>query len=396
MHGGQHFWENVAFARFCSRKGGFMGPALQTITLKGFRSIGELNRLSLNNINILIGANGAGKSNFIEFFRMMRAIVDGALSRYIRNRGGGSGFFHLGPKHTPRIQVELDFGDLGYRFDLCLTASDGMQLIDERVRKFRPTPETNPWVDLPRGLLDSVIPKPAPPNQVQDGPAEMATSVFEALSQWIVYHFHDTSRLAPMRMPHEARDREWLRHDASNIASVLYYLREKDPASYTLIRDTVRIGAPFFDDFVLRPEDSGVGERIRLEWRQTGSDYPFQPMDLSDGTIRFVCLAVALLQPQPPGTLVIDEPELGLHPCGLALVANLVRSASKKAQIILSTQSPVFLDHFDPEHVVVVSRRKGESIFERLSGEAWREWLDDYTLGELWQKNLCGGGPNHE
>lgn len=373
-----------------------MGPSLQSITLRGFRSIGQLNQFPLNNINILIGANGAGKSNFIEFFRMMRAIVDRALPRYVRNRGGGSGFFHLGPKHTPRIQAELDFGELGYRFELGLTASDGLQLIDENVRETPLTPNTSPWVDLPLGLLESVSATPPGKSEGTTKSAEVATRVFEALSQWIVYHFHDTSRLAPMRMPHEARDSEWLRHDASNIASVLCHLLHKDPGSYELIRDTVRIGAPFFDDFVLRPEDCGGVERIRLEWKQTGSDYPFQPMDLSDGTIRFVCLAVALLQPHPPGTLVIDEPELGLHPCGLALVANLVRSVSKKAQIILSTQSPAFLDHFDPEHVVVVSRRKGESCFERLSGNAWNEWLDDYTLGELWQKNICGGGPNHE
>jgi predicted ATPase len=375
---------------------GSMGPTLKSITLCGFRSIVQLHQFPLDNINILIGANGAGKSNFIEFFRMMRAIVDRALPRYVRNRGGGSGFFHLGPKHTPRIQADLDFGDLGYRFEIGLTASDGLQLIDERVRDSPLAPGTNPWVELPLGLLDSILPKHRFPTEDSGKATEIAPRVFEALSQWIVYHFHDTSRLAPMRMPHEARDSEWLRHDASNIASVLCQLREKDPDSYGLIRDTVRLGAPFFDDFVLRPEDCGGVERIRLEWKQTGSDYPFQPMDLSDGTIRFVCLTVALLQPHPPGTLVIDEPELGLHPCGLALVANLVRSVSKKTQILISTQSPVFLDHFDPEHVVVATRRKGESCFERLSGDAWKEWLDDYTLGELWQKNICGGAPNHE
>lgn len=373
-----------------------MGPSLQTITIRGFRSIGELNQFPLDNINILIGANGAGKSNFIEFFRMMRAIVDNALPRYVRNRGGGSGFFHLGPKHTRRIQADLDFGELGYRFEVGLTASDGLQLIDEKVRESPLAGQINPWVDLPMGLLESCVAKQNPKAEDPGKSEQIATRVFEALSQWIVYHFHDTSRLAPMRMPHEARDCERLRHDASNIASVLYHLREKDPASYGLIRDTVRIGAPFFDDFVLRPEDCAGVERIRLEWKQTGSDYPFQPMDLSDGTIRFVCLTVALLQPHPPGTLVIDEPELGLHPCGLALVANLVRSVSKKAQILLSTQSPVFLDHFDPEHVIIATRSKGESCFERLSGDAWKEWLDDYTLGELWQKNICGGGPNHE
>jgi len=133
-----------------------------------------------------------------------------------------------------------------------------------------------------------------------------------------------------------------------------------------------------------------------LQWHQKGSDFPFLPVHLSDGTIRFICLVTALLQPHPPSTIVIDEPELGLHPFAIGLLADLIQSASERTQVVVSTQSPTFLDHFDPEHVVVVNRREGRSLFDRLDPDQLAEWLQEYSVGELWQKNVVQGGPSHE
>jgi predicted ATPase len=220
--------------------------------------------------------------------------------------------------------------------------------------------------------------------------------VHQAVSSWTVYHFHDTSLLAPMRRDQSARDRGRLRPDASNLAAHLLFLRDTFTSTYTLIRDTVRMIAPFLDDFVLEPDEKGGEEKVRLEWRQKGSDYPFQPSQLSDGTMRFICLATSLLQPGRPATIVIDEPELGLHPYAINLLADLIQSASERTQVVISTQSPILLDHFSPEDVVVVNRDDGRSVFERLEADRLTEWLQEYSVGELWQKNVVQGGPRHE
>jgi predicted ATPase len=176
----------------------------------------------------------------------------------------------------------------------------------------------------------------------------------------------------------------------------LFNLKESKPDSYRLIRDTIRLIAPFFDDFLLRPQKRGADEQVRLEWRQKGSDFPFQPNHLSDGTIRFICLATALLQPVPPATILIDEPELGLHPYAISMLADLIKSASERTQVIISTQSPTLLDYFVPGQVVVVNRRGARSTFERLDSDALAGWMEDYSVGELWQKNVVRGGPSRE
>ena len=199
-----------------------------------------------------------------------------------------------------------------------------------------------------------------------------------------------------MRRDQSVRDWDRFRHDASNIAPFLMNLKQTKPESYLLIRDTVRLIAPFFDDFLLRPQTRGTDEQVRLEWQQKGSDFPFQPNHLSDGTIRFICLATALLQPDPSATIVIDEPELGLHPYAISTLADLIKSASERTQVVISTQSPTLLDYFEPEQIIVVNRQDGRSTFERLDPQALTGWLEDYSVGELWQKNVVQGGPTRE
>jgi predicted ATPase len=180
---------------------------------------------------------------------------------------------------------------------------------------------------------------------------------------------------------------------AENLAAFLYRVRHTHPEHYARIRDVVRLAAPFFDDFNLRPIPTSPNE-IQLEWLQKDSAYPFRASQLSDGTLRFICLATALLQPDPPPTMLFDEPELGLHPYALTLLGNLFNQAAKQGtQIIISTQSAQLLNEFTPEDVIVVERVDAESKFRRLNSADLSEWLEDYTLGELWQKNVLGAKP---
>jgi predicted ATPase len=368
-----------------------MESAINRISLSGFKSIQGLHGFPLLKLNVLIGANGAGKSNFVDFFRMLRALATGTFQRFIIDAGGGDGFLFMGPKTTATIEAQIAFGMGAYSFSLKPTASGTLQVIEERMGS------DDRIVSAASGTLESLLwSKNENRRRSLPNPAADGGFVYDTVTGWTVYHFHDTSPLAPMRRDQSLRDTQRFRDDALNIAPYLLHLKQKESGSYVLIRDTVRLVAPFFDDFLLRPQSKGTNELVRLEWQQKGSDFPFQPNQLSDGTIRFICLATALLQPNPPATIVIDEPELGLHPYAISLLADLIKSAAERTQVIISTQSATLLDYFDPEQVIVVNRRDGRSTFERLDKQALAEWLDDYSVGELWQKNVVQGGPARE
>jgi predicted ATPase len=362
-----------------------MGQPLRKLTLRGFKSIEALEDLKLGSVNVLIGANGAGKSNFVDFFRMLRALADEAFQKFVNTQGGGDGLFFLGPKHTPKICAHMEFGENVYEFDLEPTAGGGIQVGAEHIWY----PAGQAFKTIGSGSMESML-------KARKDESGDAGDLYDSVSNWVVYHFHDTSMTAPMRREQSVRDNRQLHSDASNIAAFLLYLRDNERGHYDLIRDTIRLIAPFFDDFLLEPETRGTEEKIRLEWRQKGSNFPFQPNNLSDGTIRFICLTTALMQPCPPGTIVIDEPELGLHPFAISLLAELIQSAAGKTQVIVSTQSPTLLDYFEPADVIVVNRRDGRSTFDRLDEEHLSDWLEEYSVGELWQKNVVQGGPTHE
>ena len=378
-----------------------MGNSIDKITLSGFKSIEKLEEFRLTELNVLIGANGAGKSNFVDFFRMLRTFADESFQQFVNDSGGGDGFLFLGPKVTSEISSRIEFGSNAYEFDLKPTAAGTLQIAEEHVDYAKDGKFA--WVNFLRGVaigfgsLESVLKKRKDDKSDWHPDYPCVTNyVFNAVSSWTVYHFHDTSSLAPMRRDHSLRDSQRLRHDASNIAPYLLQLMESQPDSYELIRDTVRLIAPFFDDFLLRSQTKGTNELVRLEWQQKGSDFPFQPNQLSDGTIRFICLATCLLQPNPPSTIIIDEPELGLHPYAISILADLIQSASQRTQVIISTQSPTLLDYFEPKQIVVVNRVNGRSTFERLGTQELAGWLEDYSVGELWQKNVVRGGPARE
>ncbi len=367
-----------------------MAKPIDTISLKGFKSIESIHEFELGKLNVLIGANGAGKSNFVEFFRMLRAMADEAFQEFVLTNGGCDGFFFNGPKVTNVISCRLDFGRNWYEHELKPTSSGRLLIASETTGYLG---SSNTYSGREESVLKSKRNEKSSNFQGYPGVGQY---IYNSISSWTVYHFHDTSPLSPMRRDQPLRDWEKLRHDASNIASFLLHLKEEEEGSYSLISDTIRLIAPFFDEFLFRPKENGGDEKVRLEWRQKGSDFPFQPSQLSDGTLRFICLATALLQPDPPATILIDEPELGLHPYAISMLADLIKSASERTQVIISTQSPTLLDYFEPEEVIVVNRRQGKSVFERLEPKDLSNWLDDYSVGELWQKNVVRGGPNHE
>ena len=362
-----------------------MEKRLYKIKICGYKSIKNC-EIDLKDINVLIGGNGSGKSNFISAFKLLQAIIDQELGIFASTNGISS-LFYDGLKATEKIEMEFFFGCNSYGFSLIPSNDNKLIFNDEFLTHDNTFSEKSYYG---RGHSESLW-----RNGVGNDMDIYAKSVFENIS-WRVYHFHDTSANARVKQAHKVANNVMFQQDAGNLAAFLLRLKNNYPKHYQAIVSTIRIIAPFFSDFVLVPDDDN--ESIVLKWRERGCDDAFGVSQLSDGTLRFICLATLLLQPVElmPTTIIIDEPELGLHPFAIYIFSEIVKSVSQKKQIIISTQSAELLNYFEPEDVIVVDNKKDKgSSFKRLSSEELKGWLDlDYSLGDLWNKNVFGGRTN--
>ena len=362
-------------------------PRLDAITIKGFKSIRALENFRLQRRNILIGGNGAGKSNFMDFFRLLRAMCGfslpglpvSGLENYVATNGGSEALLFNGARVTPRMEFSLH-GDSHVRSFLLTPTRDEKLLLQENT-------SSNTVMFFTLYSQHSAYKKNYKIIKTID------RELHKNIASWHIYHFHDTSHLSPMRRSADMADTGYLRPDGENLAPFLRSLKNNEPRSYQRIVRAIRLVAPFFEDFLF---SSLLEEKVRLDWKQKNSDYPMKPYHFSDGTLRYIALATALLQPQPPSIILVDEPELGLHPQALPLLAEMIKAVPETTQIILATQSAALVDYFTPEDVVVVNRRDGASVFERLDPEEYASWLEEYSLGTLWRKNVINGGPRHE
>lgn len=367
-------------------------PELDTITIKGFKSIASVEKLKLGAINVVIGPNGSGKSNFIGVFAFLHALREGHLQDYVVKAGGADKVLHFGAKITKQLQLYISFQDGVNQYEINLEPTNADELVPQseivyfwdKARFTQPYNEAVPRADKEAGISASK-------------PTRTANYVRGHLDRWRLYHFHDTSTTSPMKKTADVNDNRYLRPEGSNLAAFLYYLREKHETAYSLIHRTVQRVAPFFDDFQLEPQKLNPN-KILLEWRHKGSEAYFDASALSDGTLRFIALATLFLQPESyrPSVILVDEPELGLHPYAITLLASLIKQASASTQVIISTQSPFLLDHFQPEDVLVADRAEGGTQFTRLDSAKLATWLQDYSLGQLWEKNELGGRPGVE
>ena len=355
---------------------------IKSISIKGFKSIRALEELELGYINVIIGANGTGKSNFIEVFRIVSAMLkNGGLREYVA--GASDVFFFGGPKKTSRIQVRVTLDASIYDFELAPTDDGFLMLQNEKVSLFRGDMNS---LHLTSQGFASELP--------QRTDSEAIKQTYEAIRNCQVYHFHDTGKLAAVRRYCQTSHDTYLQSDGGNLAPFLYKIQQRHADCYRDICQTIKLAIPFFDDFILEPNDN---EDIRLCWRQIGLlDFPMRPHQLSDGALRFICLATALLQPNPPSTIIIDEPELGLHPEAIYLLAEMMITASRRTQLVIATQSPLLLDNFAIDDIIVAKRQHGTTSFERLRENDYNVWLEDFSVGELWTHDIIHGGTVHE
>lgn len=366
-----------------------MKTPLETISIQNFKSIRDLRDFPLVALNVLIGANGSGKTNFISAFKLINQIVEENLQVFIGQQGGADSLLYFGRKMSEALQINLKFGNNGYNCNLLPASGDTLIFGSEEVWYHDKSKYAQPHREsLGSGHRETRMLEIS--REIRH--MTITDHVLRALRSWRVYHFHDTSTGAKVKQSGNINDNSALRSDASNLAAFLYLLRETKEPYYRKVVSTIRLVAPFFDDFNLRPDPLNP-ERILLEWRELGSDTYFNASVLSDGTLRFMCLATLLLQPKLPSTILIDEPELGLHPYAITVLASLLRSAATETQVIVSTQSVPLVNQFNPDDIIVVNRLNNQSTFRRLGESELEGWLDDYGMGDLWEKNVLGGRP---
>lgn len=355
-----------------------------SLTITGYKSIRKLDNFPLTNLNVLIGANGAGKSNFIGIFKLLNEMYEQRLQLFIQRQGGPDALLHFGRSNTEKLHAEFYFDRNGYQFNLIPT-NDNRLIFEREISWYG-------GQNYP-GSYSATLGVGHDESKLKSAKDSYSPYVRDSVSNWRVYHFHDTSENAKVKQSHASNLNLRLLPDAANLAAYLRMLRIKFPKEYQRIVDAIRLVAPFFDDFLHRSDET---ELIELEWIQKGKpDIPFKAHMLSDGTLRFICLATLLLQPTHllPSTILIDEPELGLHPYAITVLAEIFKQVAEHRQLIVSTQSVELINELSPEDVIVVDQEDGASTFKRFTHEELAGWLEQYAMGELWKSNVLGGRP---
>jgi len=358
------------------------------LEIKGYKSIKNL-ELEMKPINILIGSNGVGKSNFVSFFKLINAIFNLRLQKFVQEEKADN-LLYFGRKTTESLFGKLIFNsgkgnNNAYYFDLIQTKEGGLFFGKEAsgYNVKREDLSNNYYVNY--NLEESNIPKNGSYRNNYLG---------EHLKNIQVFHFHDTSTTSFLRRECDINDNLYLKQDGRNLPAFLYLLKVNHPKIYNRIEKTIQTVAPYIDKFILEPSRL-VENEIALRWVDKGdTESNFSAYQLSDGTLRFIALATLLMQPTPPSVIIIDEPELGLHPFAIGKLAGMIQSASSKSQIIVATQSPGLIAKFNPEDVVVIDRsiEENQTVFSRLNTEDLKVWLEEFTLGDLWERNIINSG----
>ena len=371
---------------------------IESVRIRGFRSLADAELSNLQNANVLIGANGSGRSNFIRFFEMLSWMLRSRrLGEFVERQGGADDQLYGGNRATPRMEAELalrtDNGRNDYRFALSHAHPDRFVFTEEAFR-FSDTshPTDAPWQHADSGHREAAIVDvaQAPPSTGVN--PITARVIVHLLRGCAVYQFHDTSDGSNFKKKWDAEDNDFLRAHGGNLAAVLHRLEQEDVRRFELISTHIRRVLPVFDRFQIE-ESFG---KVSLRWKAKGTDKTLGAHLTSDGSLRFFALVTLLNLPPEmlPDVLLPDEPELGLHPAAVALGGSMIKALAIDRQIIVATQSPLLVDEFDLEEIIVLDLEDGRTTFRRPDADGYRQWLDEgFMPGEIWQKNLLGGRP---
>lgn len=352
---------------------------MDRIQIKGYKSIQD-QTITFGPINLLIGANGSGKSNLLSFFTFIRNLYSRNLQAFVSLNGGMDAFLFRGRKVTEQMSAKLDFANSSYAFAV-KAGQDKFVITEEQISDAQPMPQPGNMRDIASFAAES---------NLQFDTTPQAEYLRNSLHEMQKYHFHDTGDKSPFtNVSNIETGIHYLYPRGENLAAFLYGIRKDEPKYYARIIAIIQTVAPYFRDFLLKPDKEG---NLTLLWEDKFG-VVYNVHDLSDGTIRFIALAALFLQPNLPQTIIIDEPELGLHPSAIATLAGMIESASKRGcQIIAATQSTDLISYFQPEDILTADQNNGASIYRRLSSEGLEHWLEEYSLGDLWRRNIISGG----
>jgi predicted ATPase len=363
---------------------------LKSFTIKGYKTIKTIENFKPQPINILIGPNGAGKSNFISFFKFLSWMLnsDGKLQEYVAYLGGANDILHDGADVTKSIdayiEIQTTYGINEYQFSLMFAKPDKLVFKEEKYRfssnKF--SDNNARWSSCGVGHEEAKLPSGTNPT---------SSVMLNLLRKLIVYQFHNTSDTAPMRLKWSQADGRWLKQNGENLGSFLFRLQNEEKPYYQRIIKYIRLVLPFFDDFELYEEFG----QILLRWKEKGTNKVFNAGQASDGMLRTIAL-ISLLAQNPkdlPTVLFLDEPELGLHPSAIDAVAGLIKAASSHCQVFVATQSISLVNNFELDDLVVIDRKGRNSEYHRPATENLQAYLEEFSTGQIWEKNIIGGRP---
>jgi predicted ATPase len=370
---------------------------IESIHIRGFRSLADVEIKALGDVTVLIGPNGSGKSNFVRFFELMSYMLSSRqLGLFVGRKGGADDQLFRGRRVTSHlhlgISIRTDKGSNDYEFSLVWGNPDRFLFTEERFRYSQDGfPTKGEWQELGSGHTEALIVEAAQ-GEVDGINRTTARVILHLLWNCATYHFHDTSEESDFKEWWDAQDSTYLRSNGGNLAPVLLRLQREDIRRFELITKQVRRILPTFERFDIRE----IGGRAFLAWKQWDSDKLIGAHLTSDGSLRFFALVTLLNLPPEmlPSVILLDEPELGLHPEAIELVGAMIRRVGLERQVIVATQSPTLVDVFDLDQVIVLDLDDGRTICRQLDPADYQQWLDDdFALSELWWKNVLGGNP---
>ncbi len=370
---------------------------IESVSIKGYMSIKEQNIL-LSRLNILIGANGAGKSNILRVFTLLSAMMAGNLQEFVCLAGGANALLSRRTDSGHAISFHVTGFLQEYQCVLVPDEGDRLLILSEELitnaewnQSREPPEEKNNFKAGARAESRYAIPRNIVSlESIRDSPdySPLITALYSVKAyQMAQIHQLDSPPLLHSSLP-------LLEPDAGNLACVIADLYARYPDNYSYVRDCIRLAVPFFDDFSIICQEEQKGTVHILGWREHNTEYTFPMQDLSDGIRRFIVLATILNSPVLPPVIIINEPEAGLHPYAIRILAAMVRSAAVRTQVIIATQSVTFIDTCGPDDLLVVGRSAGETVVTKINDDEIGEWLADYSLGELWEHNIIGGRPD--
>ena len=383
----------------------------ERIHIQGFRRLFDVD-IKLNPLNVLIGANGSGKTSILDVLSLLANSASGKLNECLSELGGiEANLSNLSMANASKarfMSFELAMHvphEEPLEYQLGIVPQGVTHQIGEEV--LSKTQDTPPPLKYIKARLDNVSyydtkgtqKGPIRPNWDYNSKESALSQVpkmlrepedfRKRLASSTHYHVLDVSRRAPIRLPQQMRDATLPGHDGEDVVSCLYTIRETDPDRFELIESTLRAGFPYFERMNFPPVAAGT---LAMTWKDRSSKHPFYMHQLSEGTLRFLWLVTLLQSPGLTEVTMIDEPEVSLHPELLSLLADLLRDASNRTQLIVATHADRLVRFLQPSEILTINTNdEGTSEVIRADELDLENWLKEYTMDEVWRMGRIGG-----